>query len=241
VASPSDLSMKNTRGSGGFRRLKLAADRFLDVERVLAMVIGEISDRLARLVQVRDHSGRHRRHLQNGSTKLHARIHRDHSGLRAFISRSPSTAGKRIQPANESVFVPLHALKVQSDQIAHRELAVSRCIDHLLEARGFNEQVLAVGEHLVRNQGMWTLEVLAEVIDGSTNLRQLDLVLASKRVQDMRFGEVAERQPEIRRICEFDDRFGSAACAGAQRIRPARDPGTQSILGNLEVPRRLEH
>ena len=33
--------MKNTRGSGGFRRLELAADRFLDVERVLAIVIGE--------------------------------------------------------------------------------------------------------------------------------------------------------------------------------------------------------
>ena len=42
--------MKNTRGSGGFRRLELAADRFFDVERDLAIVFGEISDRLARLV-----------------------------------------------------------------------------------------------------------------------------------------------------------------------------------------------
>jgi hypothetical protein len=42
------------------------------------------------------------------------------------------------------------------------------------------------------NQGVWTPEVLAEVIDGATNLRQLDLVLASQRVQDVRFGEVAE-------------------------------------------------
>jgi hypothetical protein len=41
--------MKNTTGSGGFRRLELAADRFLDVERVLAIVVGEISDRLAAL------------------------------------------------------------------------------------------------------------------------------------------------------------------------------------------------
>jgi hypothetical protein len=55
---PSDLSMKNTRGSGGFRRLELAADRFLDVERVLAIVLGEISDRLARLKSVRDHRRR---------------------------------------------------------------------------------------------------------------------------------------------------------------------------------------
>ena len=52
--SARDLSMKNTRGSGGFRRLELAADRFLDIERVLAIVFGEISDRLARLVPVRD-------------------------------------------------------------------------------------------------------------------------------------------------------------------------------------------
>jgi hypothetical protein len=40
--------MKNTRGSGGFRRLELAADRFFDTERVLAIVIGEISDRPVR-------------------------------------------------------------------------------------------------------------------------------------------------------------------------------------------------
>ena len=44
--SASDRSMKKTRGSGGFRRLELAADRFLDVERLLAIVLGEISDRL---------------------------------------------------------------------------------------------------------------------------------------------------------------------------------------------------
>jgi hypothetical protein len=43
------------------------------------------------------------------------------------------------------------------------------------------------------NQGMRTPEVLAEVVDGATNLRQLDLVLAPQRIQDMRFGEVAER------------------------------------------------
>jgi hypothetical protein len=42
--------MKKTRGSGGFRRLELTADRFFDIERVLAIVLGEISDRLARLV-----------------------------------------------------------------------------------------------------------------------------------------------------------------------------------------------
>jgi hypothetical protein len=48
--------MKNTRGSGGFRRLELAPDRFLDIERVLAIVIGEISDRLARLIPVKPSS-----------------------------------------------------------------------------------------------------------------------------------------------------------------------------------------
>ena len=36
--------MKNTRGSGGFRRLELAADRFFDVERLLAIVyVGPVS------------------------------------------------------------------------------------------------------------------------------------------------------------------------------------------------------
>jgi hypothetical protein len=42
--------MKNPRGSGGFRRLELATDRFFNVERVLAIVFSEISDRLTGLV-----------------------------------------------------------------------------------------------------------------------------------------------------------------------------------------------
>ena len=195
--------MKNTRDSGGFRRLELAADRFFDVERVLAIIFGEISDRFARLVPVRDHRGRHCRHLQNRPAEFDARIHRDNSGLRGFFGRTPSAPGKRTEPRDASILIPLHALEVQSDQVAHRELAVSGCVDYILEARGFNEQVLAVREHLVMNQRMRTPEVLAEVIDGSTNLRQLDLVLTPQRVQDMRFGEVAERQPGVRRIREL--------------------------------------
>jgi hypothetical protein len=103
---------------------------------------------------------------------------------------------------------------MQPDEIAHRELAVSGCIDHVLEARGFNEQVLAVREHLVMDQGMRIPEVLTQVTDGSTNLRQLNLILATQRVQDMGFGEVVERQPRASRIREFDDWFGSAARAG---------------------------
>src|SRR5687767_744484 len=104
--------MKNTRGSGGFRRLELAADRFFDVERVLAIVIGEISDRLARLVPVRDDRGRDCRHLQNGPAELNPRIHGDNSWLRRFFSWAPSTACERIQPCDESILVQLDALEV---------------------------------------------------------------------------------------------------------------------------------
>ena len=149
--------------------------------------------------------------------ELNARIHRDNSGLRGFFSRAPSTAGERIEPRDESILVPFHALEMQSDQIAHRELAVAGCIDHILEARGFNEEVLAVREHLVMNERMLSPEVFAKVIEGTTNLRQLDLVLTAQRVQDMRFREIAERQSRTCRIGEFDNRLGSAASAGPQR------------------------
>jgi hypothetical protein len=84
---------------------------------------------------------------------------------------------------------------MQSDQVAHRELTVPRRIDDILDARGFNEQVVPVRKHLVMNKGMGAPEMLAEVVDRSANLRQLDLVLSPQRVQNMRFGEVAERQP----------------------------------------------
>src|SRR5262249_46912305 len=162
--------MKNTRGSGSLRRLELAADGFLDVERLLAIVFGEISDRLARLVPIRYHRGRHCRHLQNGPAELHPRIHRDHSGLRGFFSRTLSTARKRIETRDESVLVPIDALKMQPDQITHRELAVPGCVDHILEARRFNEEVFAVREHLVVNERMLSLEVLAQIIDGTPDL-----------------------------------------------------------------------
>jgi hypothetical protein len=75
--------------------------------------------------------------------------------------------------------------------------------DHILEASGFNEQVLAVPEHLVMNQRMRTPETLAEVIDRSTNLRQLDLALAPERIQDVGFGEVAERQASVGGVGEI--------------------------------------
>jgi hypothetical protein len=55
--------------------------------------------------------------------------------------------------------------------------------------------------------------MLAQIIHCSTNLRQLDLVLAPERVQNVRFGEIAERQSRVRRIGELNDRLGSAARA----------------------------
>jgi hypothetical protein len=56
---------------------------------VLAIVFGEISDRLARLVTVRDDRGRDCRHLQNRPAELNAWIHRDTRGCEA------SSAGLR--------------------------------------------------------------------------------------------------------------------------------------------------
>jgi hypothetical protein len=76
-------------------------------------------------------------------------------------------------------------------------------------------------------------EMLAEGVDRSTNLRQLDLVLAPERVQDVRFGEVAERQPRAGRIGQLNHRLGSAANARSQWVRPSGDPGTKSVLRNL--------
>ena len=232
--------MKNTRGSGGFRRLELAADRFLDVERVLAIVVGEISDRLARLVSVRNDRSRHCRHLQNWPAKLKTRIHRDNSRLGRFFCRAPSTAREGVEPRDKSFLVPLHALEVKPEQISHRQLAVFGCIDHVLEAGGFDEQVPAIREHLVMNQGMLRPELPAKVFDGITNLLQLDLILASQRVQDMGFGEVAERQSRVRRISEFNNRLGPTACPGPQRVRSSGDPRTQGVLRDLKVPGSFE-
>jgi hypothetical protein len=48
----------------------------------------------------------------------------------------PTTWVKSLMP-NASLSLPYaHALEMQPDQIAHRELAVSGRIDHVLEARG---------------------------------------------------------------------------------------------------------
>src|SRR5262245_13318732 len=99
---------------------------------------------------------------------------------------------------------------MKSNQVAHRKLTVPRRIDDIFEAGSFDEKVLAVREHLVMNQRMSTAEMLAQIIHCSTNLRQLDLVLAPERVQNVRFGEIAERQSSVRRIGELNDRLGSA-------------------------------
>jgi hypothetical protein len=102
---------------------------------------------------------------------------------------------------------------MQTNKIAHRKLTVTRCVNHILQTRCLDEQMPPVGEQLMIDQGMPSLELLTKVGHGSSNLLQLDLVLAAQRVQDMRFGEVAERQPGVRRIRKFDYRLGSPACA----------------------------
>src|SRR5438093_4902189 len=158
---PRDRSMKNTRGSGGSRRLELAADRFFDVERLLAIVLSEFSDRLASLVAIRDDGRRHCRRLQHRPAELDSRVHGDHPRLRGFFSRSPATSREGIQPCNEPVTVPLNTLKMQADQIAHCKLAVPGCIDHILETRRFNEQMFTIREHLVTNQRMPSPKLLA--------------------------------------------------------------------------------
>src|ERR1700687_478067 len=87
---PSERSMKNTRGSGGLRRLEVATDRFFGVERVLAIVLSKISDRLAGLVAVRDTRRGSRGRLQHGSAEFDPRVHGDHARLSSFLSRSPA-------------------------------------------------------------------------------------------------------------------------------------------------------
>lgn len=64
--------------------------------------------------------------LQHGPGELDTRIHRNNTGLRGFVNRAPPTAREGITSRDESVIVPLDALEVQSDQIAHRQPPICR-------------------------------------------------------------------------------------------------------------------
>jgi hypothetical protein len=112
---PSERSMKNTRGSSGFGRLELAAEGFFDVERVLAIILSEISDRLARFITIRDHSRRRRRRLLYRPAKFDSGIHRDDPGLAVVLSDASETARERIEASNESVLIPFNAAKMQPE------------------------------------------------------------------------------------------------------------------------------
>jgi len=233
--------MKKTRGSGGFRRLELAADRFFDVERFLAIVLGEISDRLARLVAVCNDGRRHGRRLQDGPAEFDSRVHRDDARLRGFFGRRSSTPREGIEARDEPVFVPLDTLEMQTNQIAHRELSVPRRIDHILQTYRFNEQMLAVGEHLVVHERVLRPKLFTKISNSAANLWQLQAVLPPQGVENVRLRQVVEGQPRALRIGEFDDRLRTTSAAGAQRIRAPGKPRSGACFpesGGTERPRR---
>lgn len=130
---------------------------------------------------------------------------------------------------------------MQPDQVPHGELPVPGGVDHVLEARSFDEEVRAIGQHLVMHQRMLGPKLLTEVAHGPPNLRQFHPVLSPQRIEDVRFGQVVERQPCLERIRERDDRLGPPGAAGPHGVRAPGYPGAQRVLPDVKVARRLEN
>jgi hypothetical protein len=97
----------------------------------------------------------------------------------ARSSAAPATAGERVQAGYQPVLVPFDTLRAQADQVAHRELSVPGRVNHILETRRFNEEMLAIREHLVMHKGVASLKLLTEIVDGAPNLRQFDVIRPS--------------------------------------------------------------
>jgi hypothetical protein len=107
---------------------------------------------------------------------------------------------------------------MQANQIAHRKLPVAGRIDHILQSGRFNEEILPIREHLVMHEWMLRSKLLTKVVHSPPNLRQLDLVLSSQRIQDVRLGQIVEGQTRALRISESDDWLGAALSAGTFRV-----------------------
>jgi hypothetical protein len=175
--------------SGRPLELEFAADRFLNPEAVLAIIVGEIVNRLACLEAVRDDSGRDARSRQDGPAKADTWI--DRHELRK-IRAAP--AGERVQPAHQSVGVPVDALEVQVEQVVHTQLAESRSVDQFLRTAAPHEQVPAVRPQSPFDERMRGLEVLPNEVDSLPNLAEAKSILGSQRAQNEQFGQVCERQ-----------------------------------------------
>src|SRR5262249_8401425 len=132
-------------------------------------------------------------------------IHGHDARLRRFVGGRFAAARKRIKARDETVLVPLDTLKVEPNQVAYRKLPMSRRIDHVLQARRFDEQMLAIRQHLVMHQWMLSPKLFAKVVHGTPNLRQLDVILPPKRIEDMRLRQIGERQLAALRVRKLDD------------------------------------
>src|SRR5207302_9132806 len=89
---PSDRSMNQVSGSGGFTRL--APDRVLDLSGVEAIVLRELGDRLTRVVALGHDAGLDARAGDDWLAEAATRI--DHDALRPFqIGAKPGIAARR--------------------------------------------------------------------------------------------------------------------------------------------------
>ena len=190
---PRFRSRKSVGSSGG--GFKLAPDRFLDLRARAFVVISEIADRLSELVALGNDPGSETRPGDEGTPTRKRRINQDQG--RITPERMP---GKGVELDRDPAPIALDSLEGTGDDFPDDRLTRAAEIDELSVVVG--EDMNAIGRQHATDERMARvdrrLREPRQVLDCLSNGRHLHPVPASKRGQDVKLGEVQERDERRR-------------------------------------------
>ncbi len=142
--------MKNVGASGSRRELELVADCFFDLCFGSIVVPGEVGDRLARLVAVRDHEGGDARTRQDRASELDLRVDHHEPRLSEQRFRVLPLARERIQSRGAPGGITIDSSKVGLQQLPDGDLTTFRSRDEATEV--LDEDLAGLGQTRLTNE-----------------------------------------------------------------------------------------
>lgn len=113
----------------------------------------------------------------------------------------------------DNLVLALQALQVLFDYTAHDQLAFCRHVQHL--AQFIDKDSYAICLKLVVDERVWGIVPVSQEVECPANVLQLNVVIATKRAENVRLRKVEKRKQSTIRVRQRDQRFkplGAIAC-----------------------------
>ncbi len=177
--------MKNVRGLCGSRESELAADGFLNICPLAAVIDCQVLHGFAGLVTLGDDHSRDPGPGQDGATKGHLGVDYDSTRFVRFW-----IPGKRKESHRNPIRVSFNPAQIDFETLPDSQLPPLGDIDEI--AKVVNEEADTVRGEFMIGQRMLALQARSEELHRGANFEKGNLVSPADRGQNMRFDQVNE-------------------------------------------------